>query len=80
MKLREWRERRKKSQPEAAVLFGVTAKTIHSWEAGKTLPPRDLMPVIYERTMGAVTPNDFYPDIDFDKFGRNGRAELSAPA
>ena len=33
-------------QSEAARLIGVTKKTIHSWETGKTVPKSDKIPII----------------------------------
>lgn len=59
-KLREWRRARKLTQGAAGEMAGVTRKTWHEWETGKTRPSETQMQRVYVITEGEVEPNDFY--------------------
>lgn len=59
-KMRGWRRDQGLTQGQAGELAGVTRKTWHEWETGKTRPSGDQMERLYQVTGGAIEPNDFY--------------------
>lgn len=59
--LKSWRQGRGLGVTEAADMVPCTRQTWHSWEAGRSIPPKDMMARVVAITEGAVTPNDFYP-------------------
>ena len=48
------------TQKQLAARLGVTELSVIKYEAGNTIPSKEVMRRIYKTTDGAVTPNDFF--------------------
>jgi len=59
MDLKKWREKQKKTQAEAARIFGVTPVTFCRWERGIRTPRPSMLRKIRKITENLVTANDF---------------------
>lgn len=62
--LREWRERRGRTQDWCAAKVGTTRQVWSDWERGRRTPNKTFMPKVKELTGGAITADDFYPQLD----------------
>lgn len=62
--LRRWRKQQCKTLEECASALGTSRQVMSDWERGKHKPGRRLMPRLREFTGGAVTADDFYPDLN----------------
>jgi len=60
MKLAVWLQRNDLIPTEFANKIGVSPSLVHKYLYEDAIPRPRLMQVIYERTHGAVTANDFY--------------------
>lgn len=45
---------------ELGLMFSVSTETARDWVNGNVVPRPDKMALIYEKTNGQVTPNNFY--------------------
>ena len=69
MKLALWLQINKVIPTEFANKIGVSPSLVHKYLYEDAIPRPKLMQIIYERTCGAVTANDFY-DLQ-NKFVQN---------
>lgn len=60
MTLKHWMEDNGVSAPAFAGRIGRSTQAVRRYMAGERIPDRSTMPIIFEETRGAVTPNDFF--------------------
>lgn len=60
MKLAEWRRNQRLTQQQLADDLGCIVTSVARYETGLRRPEDAVMQKIYQRTGGAVQPNDFY--------------------
>lgn len=60
MTLTEWRKAKNLTMTGAADVLGISQSSISRAEAGKQWPDKETLELIFQRTGGAVTPNDFF--------------------
>jgi hypothetical protein len=63
MKLADFLKNDPRSNAQFAEDIEVPRQTLHRYLKGEHLPTREIMARIVRQTNGAVTPNDFYPDL-----------------
>lgn len=51
------------SPAEFAARLGVTGEAVRLWIVGERTPRRQMLALIAEKTEGAVTPADFFPEV-----------------
>lgn len=71
MTLNDYLTKKKLTDYAFADIIGAAQSTVCRLRAGGQIPKRDLMLVIFEKTGGSVTPNDFY---GIQRPSRKGRA------
>lgn len=59
MTIKDYLNSQRISIEDAANLFGVHVSSVYRWINGERKPDGDCMAVIFEKTLGAVTPADF---------------------
>ncbi|WP_270374952.1 hypothetical protein [Marinicauda sp. Alg238-R41] len=78
MTLQEWMDEREMTDALASKHFGRTAQTVWRWRTGRSDPSAEDKAMIFEKTQGRVTPNDFYA-IDYTKFDKPGSEPAHSP-
>jgi len=78
MTLKDWLEESGVEPSAFAERIGRTSESVRRYVNGARIPDRETMPLIFEKTDGRVTANDFF-GIKVESDGQHTRSDTSPP-